>query len=45
LLSPTSKKTIAVHFIVHGRLYWEKVIAYELGDCLVITDKEFEKLF
>lgn len=41
----TSKKKRAVHFIIHGRLYWEAVESYEVGNCLVITDKEFEKLF
>ncbi len=45
LLSSKSKKKIKVYFIVHGRLYFETVTAYELGDCFVITDKEFEKLF
>ena len=45
LLSPSSRKNVEVHFIVHGRLYSEIVTAYELGNCLVITDKEFEKLF
>jgi len=45
LLPSTSKKKVKVYFIVHGRLYFEVLTAYELGDCLVITDKEFEKLF
>lgn len=40
-----SRKKIKVHFIVHGRVYYEEVISYKLGNCRVITDKEFEKLF
>lgn len=45
LLPKSSKKKCAVHFIVHGRLYNEIVYAYELGDCMVLTQSEFDKLF
>lgn len=41
----SEKKNITVHFIVHGRVYSQDVVSYKLGNCYVITDKEFENLF